>query len=113
MARTFSDPASPRELAMPPTAAATLAEALGRCRLLEPAQLDEVRRSLLERHTEPDALAAELLRRGWLTAFQAKRLLEGKGEELLLGSYVLLDRLGEGGMGQVYKARNWKLGTVV
>src|SRR5207249_1508329 len=27
--------------------------------------------------------------------------------------YVLLERLGEGGMGQVFKARNWKLGHVV
>jgi serine/threonine-protein kinase len=32
---------------------------------------------------------------------------------LLVGSYVLLERLGEGGMGQVFKARNWKIGRIV
>ena len=43
----------------------------------------------------------------------AASLLGGRGEELLLGSYVLLERLGEGGMGEVFKARNWKLGQTV
>ncbi len=46
------------------------------------------------------ALARELVGRHWLTAYQASQLLQGKGAELLLGPYRLLDRLGEGGMGQ-------------
>src|SRR5207244_4365630 len=41
------------------------------------------------------------------------RLFAGRGPELLQGSYVLLERIGEGGMGQVFKARNWKLGHIV
>ncbi len=32
---------------------------------------------------------------------------------MLLGSYVLVERLGAGGMGEVFKARNWKLGKTV
>src|SRR5262249_15065938 len=32
---------------------------------------------------------------------------------LVLGPYILLERLGEGGMGQVFKARNRKLGMIV
>ena len=52
-----------------------------------------------------------MIYRGWLTSFQAKHLLADRGYELLLGSYVLLDPIGEGGMGRVYRSRNWKLGT--
>jgi serine/threonine protein kinase len=86
---------------------------LARSHLLEPAQLEEVASHLQSQFPEPRALAGELLRRDWLTPFQVNQLFMGHGEELLLGSYVLLKRLGEGGMGEVYKARNWKLGKTV
>jgi tRNA A-37 threonylcarbamoyl transferase component Bud32 len=79
--------------------------------LLEPAQLDELARGA--RRDDPRALAAELIRRDWLTPYQANQVLAGRAANLLLGSYVLLARLGAGGMGQVFKARNWKLGRVV
>jgi WD40 repeat protein/serine/threonine protein kinase len=62
---------------------------------------------------DPKSLARELIRREWMTPYQANQLLQGKGQDLLLGSFVLLERLGEGGMGQVFKARNWKLGQIV
>jgi serine/threonine-protein kinase len=62
---------------------------------------------------DPAALARELGRRGWLTAYQAEELLAGRGGELVLGQYVVLALLGEGGMGKVLKARHRLMKRVV
>lgn len=90
----------------------SLVDALRQYRILEAAQLEEAK-SLQARFPEPKALAGELIRLGWLTPYQANQLLQGRGQDLFLGSYILLERLGEGGMGQVFKAKNWKMGRLV
>jgi serine/threonine protein kinase len=92
---------------------ADFAAMLAKGRLLKPDQLEEIAARLQRRFPEPRTLAAELIRRDWLTPFQVNKLFQDHGEELLLGSYVLLERLGAGGMGEVYKARNWKLDKIV
>ena len=51
-----------------------------------------------------DAVARELVRDERLTPYQAKAVLEGNATGLVLGEYILLNRLGKGGMGQVFKA---------
>jgi serine/threonine-protein kinase len=87
-------------------------EALRRDHFLEPAQLDELT-SLQSRFSEPRHLAKELIQRGWLTPYQVNHLLQGRRGDLVLGPYVLLERLGEGGTGQVFKARHRRVGRVV
>lgn len=58
-------------------------------------------------------LARELVRQQKLTPFQAEEILEGRAKSLVLGNYRLLDKIGAGGMGQVFKARHRRMDRIV
>jgi Leucine-rich repeat (LRR) protein/tRNA A-37 threonylcarbamoyl transferase component Bud32 len=58
-------------------------------------------------------LAQELVKQGKLTRFQAQMLCQGKTRGLVLGSYAVLDKLGQGGMGMVFKARHRRMNRLV
>ena len=50
--------------------------------------------------------AQHLVKTGKLTMYQASMLAQGKYRGLVLDQYVLLEKLGQGGMGMVFKARD-------
>jgi WD40 repeat protein/tRNA A-37 threonylcarbamoyl transferase component Bud32 len=91
---------------------AILIEELRRHQLLDRTQLSELDSSLPTLYDSPDGLAQELVRRGWLMDYQMRQVQLGKGRELILGQYIILDLLGEGGMGQVLKARHRRLDRI-
>ena len=66
-----------------------------------------------KRPEDGKALARELVRHRKLTKFQAQAIYQGKTKGLKLGDYVVLDRIGQGGMGQVFKARHKVMKRVV
>jgi eukaryotic-like serine/threonine-protein kinase len=59
--------------------------------------------------SEPELLR-ELVRRRWITPFQAHWLSRGYGSRLFVGPYLLTGWIGTGGMGQVFLARHRELG---
>ena len=60
-----------------------------------------------------EQLAHELVSQKRLTEYQAEQLCAGKGKSLSLGNYLVLDKLGQGGMGVVLKAEHKRLKRVV
>jgi serine/threonine-protein kinase len=79
---------------------------LRRSNLLDRGQLDQIVGEYLGKQpdAEPPALADFLVGRSILTRFQADRLLQGKTQGFVLGPFTLMDSLGQGSMGTVYKA---------
>ena len=88
--------------------------ALERSAILPDATCREVQRRFARRAAKLDSLtlAHQLMDEGILTEFQARRLLWGK-KILSFGRYALLDSIGQGGRGRVFKARHRLMDRVV
>lgn len=74
---------------------------------------DELRAAVLDAKGDIERLTKQLLAKGLLTPFQCSALKEGQGATLRVGNYDILDRLGAGGMGTVFKARHRRMKRVV
>ncbi len=93
----------------------TLRERLDASSLLKGEELEQslkwldTQASELGRSFVVQALATE----GWLTPFQAMAVYDGRLKDLHIGNYDVLDRLGSGGMGTVFKARHRRMKRTV
>lgn len=84
-------------------------EAVRTSALLKPADFQALETAAATPDADAESLARDLVARGLLTPYQAKLLWKGRGSELFLNQYVLMDKLGEGGMGEVFRARHTRL----
>src|SRR5215213_8237240 len=73
-------------------------------RLLDDDRIDELR-------ARPEAVWGDVVSlsnyaqdRGWLTAYQANELREGRGDRLAVGGYRIFDKVADGPEGTTYKA---------
>jgi serine/threonine protein kinase len=66
-----------------------------------------------EAKSDPVSLADRLWSARLLTAYQTRKVRLNRLSEILFGDYLVLDKIGEGGMGKVFKAIQCRTGKLV
>jgi len=98
-----------------PVTVAQFVRHLAESGLMSPEEIRTAQESLPHVAADDDArdFARELVRRRKLTPFQASAIYQGKQQSVVLGNYVLLEKLGQGGMGMVFKAEHRRMKRTV
>jgi serine/threonine protein kinase len=99
-----------------PATVAVLLERLRKSALVPPDRLEGFLAALSAAGApalDPDELLDRLVAGGMITRFHADKLAAGKYKGFHLGSYVILDQIGTGGMGQVFLAEHTNMRRLV
>jgi serine/threonine protein kinase len=78
-------------------------------------QFEEVRAKVLrgDYPIDSQALAERLVKEKLLTEYQARKILSNRPHGLVISRYVILERIGSGSMGRVYRAHHQLMGRTV
>jgi eukaryotic-like serine/threonine-protein kinase len=85
-----------------PKTRAEFYDVVRRSGLVDPVRLEELAQHSNGAAEDVPQAAQELVARGVVTAFHARQLLKGRYRGFSLGKYLVLEQLGEGGMGKVF-----------
>jgi response regulator RpfG family c-di-GMP phosphodiesterase len=111
-----SDSHSKASPALPETPGTVLLSRLLDCAVIHTEEYDslsEANRQIIERISDDVKLLDSLVGFRVLTDYQAARIKVGRLHGLILGNYRVLDRIGSGGMGVVYRGEHRQLRTPV
>ena len=86
-----------------------LIEALRTSGLFPPEQLDEVLSELAPLSGNTRAIMRHLVDGERISVYQLRKVIHGKAADLFIGPYVVIDKLGQGGMGKVFRARHARI----
>jgi serine/threonine protein kinase len=88
-------------------------DGLQACGLLSAEEFERATQVAADAKANGLALAELLVAAGFLTQYQAEAVYKQKQAELRIGNYDVLDHLGAGGMGTVFKARHRRMKRIV
>lgn len=92
--------------------AETLLDALRDSGLLAPAELDALARELAPFADDMPGALRHVVEHELVPVYQLRKVIHAKTADLFVGPFVVLDKLGEGGMGKVFKARDTRTGRI-